>query len=99
MLLGTFSKAEISTVVDSNKMNTSVNSFKISASNSVHSNLYNIGNSKKDRKKILTPFPKKPKKVVTQCIFEIRKLPKGEYTAASDYDNNILITKKTMILK
>jgi hypothetical protein len=99
MLLGAFSKAEISTIVFSNKISTSTELIKISKPNELNSKLCKNSISKKDIRKTLAPFPKKRKKILRQSDFEIRALPKGEYTAQVDNNSNILVTKKIMVLK
>ncbi len=99
MLLGTFSKAEKFTLLEVNKIYCSIESTKIPNYSNFDPTL--IKNAKKisHNKKVLAPFPKKRKKIVTQQTFEIKELPKGEYTAQIDNDSNIIITKKIMVLK
>jgi hypothetical protein len=46
-----------------------------------------------------TSLPKKRKKIIKQTNFEVRVLPKGEYTPQYENDGNIKVTRKTMILK
>jgi hypothetical protein len=99
MLLGTFSKAEILSVVHLNNRNTSLEAIKISNCDTVNFKLYSMGNSEKVTKNKRAPFPKKRKKIARQSDFEIRELPKGEYIAQIDNYSNILVTKKIIILK
>jgi hypothetical protein len=105
MLLGTFSKAEISKLVYVNKINCFTKSIKIYEHGNLISKVYKTHTIEKGIKKIchtkkkLAPYPKKRKKIVTQSSFEIRELPKGEYTEEFDKDNNIIVTRKTIILK
>jgi hypothetical protein len=106
MLLGTFSKAEKFTLLEVNNIYCSIESTKIpnyfNFAPTLTKNANNEKNAKKisHNKKVLAPFPKKRKKIVTQQTFEIKELPKGEYTAQIDNDsNNIIVTKKIMVLK
>jgi hypothetical protein len=99
MLLGSFSKAEITTTVVLNKITTSIASIKNTEPNVLNSKFYKKNVSKKDARKTIAPFPKKRKKIATQSDFEIRELPKGKYTSQIDNDSNILVTKKIMVLK
>jgi hypothetical protein len=99
MILGTFSKAEITRIVDLNEMTSSIASIKNAEPNSLNSKFYKKNICKKNIRKTIAPFPKKRKKIVTQDSFEIRELPKGEYTSQINNDSNILITRKIMVLK
>jgi hypothetical protein len=99
MLLGAFSKAEITTTVVLNEMTTSIASIKSTQPNVLNSKFYKKNVSKKVARKTIAPFPKKRKKIAPQDSFEIRELPKGEYTSQIDNDSNILVTKKIMVLK
>jgi hypothetical protein len=99
MLLGAFSKAEISTSVVLNEMTTSIASVKNAEPNGLNLKLYKKSVSKKDVRKIIASFPKKRKKIAPQDSFEIRELPKGEYTSQIDNGSNILVTKKIIVLK
>jgi exoribonuclease II len=105
MLLGAFSKAEISAGVISNEMKTSIESIKISTYNNVNATINNSNIYNKDAKKIsnhkkgLPAFTKKRKKMVKQTAFEIKELPQGDYTVQSDNDPTILVTKRIMTIK
>jgi hypothetical protein len=99
MLLGSFSKAEITRIVVLNEITTSIASIKNTEPNVLNSKLYKKNVSKKDTRKTITPFPKKRKKIATQSDFEIRELPKGEYIPQLEYDSNIIVTRRIIIIK
>jgi hypothetical protein len=105
MLLGTFSKAEKFILLEVNNKYCSIESTKIPNYSNFDPTLTKNANNEKNAKKIsynkkaFATFPKKRKKIAPQDSFEIRELPKGEYTAQIDNDSNIIITKKIMVLK
>lgn len=92
MLLGTFSKAEISSITVL-KANGNLIEIKNSAFND------KICNKKSGNKKALLSLPKKRKKIAKQSEFEIRELPKGQYTPQLDHTNSIFIKKTIFIIK
>jgi hypothetical protein len=96
MLLGTFSKAEISTKAVMKENSNSIELIKKLNHNTFYDEFYNICSSHKNP---FVRFPKKRKKAARQSDFEIKVLPKGEYTAQLDNNNNVIITKKIISIK
>jgi hypothetical protein len=108
MLLGTCSKAEIikpNSVNDfKNTSNISVQKIVLHNNKNINFNYSQIDDSNKiceklKEKRKISLLPKKKKKPIKQSDFEIKVLPKGQYTIQVDYTNNILVTKKIMVLK
>jgi hypothetical protein len=105
MLLATFSKTKIANATPLAQIKMSATSTKVSESTKADSKLHDIGINKNDakllsdKKEVLSPIPKKKKKIIKPEVFEVKVLPNGEYTPQENNDGNIRITKKIMIFK
>lgn len=99
MLLGTFSKAEIPTSFILNEMSATIESIKTSEPNDLNTKFGKHKYGKEHARKTLNLLPKKRKKIVKQSDFEVKELPKGEYKPQLEYDSNIVITRRIIIIK
>lgn len=104
MLIGAFSKAQMPVDVTNNlgTLRQSINKTKynlivVKQNEQIASNkeIINIYTNRIEK----APFPKKRKKISKQTDFEIKELPKGEYTAQTENESNIIVTKRTFKIK
>jgi hypothetical protein len=105
ILIATFSKTKIANATPLSVIKMPTTLTKVSESTKADSKLLDIATNKidvkllSDKKEVLSPLPKKKKKINKPETFEIKVLPNGEYTPQENNDGNIRITKKIMIFK